>query len=146
MVDQSGKTGVREFKRAVESIQRGEFRKAEKILLQIAAREPRNFNANHMLGIVSTELNKLEQAEKFFKTSFSINARYPPLYKDYGTFLARAKQFERAIEQFNIALRLFPNFALAYSDRGNALEKLNKLDDAIADYNRAIVITIAELC
>lgn len=91
MADQSGKIGVREFKRAVKSIQRGEFRKAEKILLQITAREPRNFSANHMLGIVSTELNKLERAEKFFKTSLSINARYPPLYKDYGTFLTRAK-------------------------------------------------------
>jgi len=97
MVDQSGKIGVREFKRAVESIQRGEFRKAEKILLQIAAREPRNFNANHMFGIVSTELNKLEQAEKFFKTSLFINARHPPLYKDYGTFLTRASNSKKPL-------------------------------------------------
>ena len=58
-----------------------------------------------MLGIVSTELNKFEQAEKFFKTSLSIDARFPPLYKDYATFLIRAKQFDKAIEQFNIALR-----------------------------------------
>jgi tetratricopeptide (TPR) repeat protein len=135
-----GKNGMRELKGAIESIQRGNFRKAEKILLQITAREPTNFNANHMLGIVSTELNKFEQAEKFFKTSLSINARFPPLYKDYGTFLARAKQFDRAIEQFNIALRLFPNFALVYSDRGNALEKLDRLDEAIADYNRSIAL------
>jgi tetratricopeptide (TPR) repeat protein len=140
MADLSGKIGMREFKSAVESIQRGEFRKAEKKLLQITARDPKNFNANHMLGIVSTELNKFEQAEKFFKTSLSINARFPPLYKDYGTFLARAKQFDKAIEQFNIALRLFPNFALVYSDRGNALEKLDRLDEAIADYNRAITL------
>src|SRR6516225_8727031 len=137
MADPSGK---RELESAIESIQRGEFRKAEKILLQITAREPKNFNANHMLGIVSTELNKIEQAEKYFKTSLSINATFPPLYKDYGTFLARAKQFDRAIEQFNIALRLYPNFALVYSDRGNALEKLDRLDEAIADYNRAIAL------
>jgi tetratricopeptide (TPR) repeat protein len=48
------------------------------------------------------------------------------------TFLTRAKQIDKAIEQFNIALRLFPNFALVYSDRGNALEKLDKLDEAMA--------------
>jgi len=121
-------------------MQRGKFEKAEKILLQITAREPQNFDANHMLGVVCTELNKFEQAEKFFKTSLSINVRYPPLYKNYGFFLTKVKQFDKAIEQFNIALRLFPNFALVYSDRGNALEKLNKLDDAIADYNRAIAL------
>jgi Tfp pilus assembly protein PilF len=97
MADRSGNIGVREFKRAVESIQRGEFGKAEKILPRITAREPRNFSAHHMLGIVSTELNKLERAEKFFKTSLSINARYHPLYKDYGTSLSRAKQFDKTI-------------------------------------------------
>jgi tetratricopeptide (TPR) repeat protein len=130
----------RQLESAITSIQRGEFARAEKILLQITAREPKNFNANHMLGIVSTELNKFQQAEKFFKTSLSVNATNPSLYKNYGFFLTKAKQFDRAIEQFNIALRLSPDFALAYSDRGNALEKLDKLDEAIADYNRAIAL------
>jgi tetratricopeptide (TPR) repeat protein len=140
MADRSGKIRTKELESAIESIQRGEFGKAEKILLQITARERKNFDANHLLGIVSTELNKFEQAEKFFKTSLSINANYPPLYKNYGFFLTKAKQFDKAIEQLNVALRLSPNFALAYSDRGNALEKLNKLDEAIADYNRAIAL------
>jgi len=132
MADPSGKIGMKELQSAIESIQRGDSGKAEKILLRITAREPNNFDANHMLGVVSTLLNKFEQ--------FSINAKYPPLYKNYGFFLTRAKRFDKAIEQFNIALRLFPNFALAYSDRGNALEKLNKLDEAMADYNRAIAL------
>jgi tetratricopeptide (TPR) repeat protein len=140
MADRSGKIGTKELESAIESIQRGEFEKAEKILLQITARERKNFDANHLLGIVSTELNKFEQAEKFFKTSLVINAKNPSLYKNYGFFLTRAKQFDKAIEQFNIALRLSPNFALVYSDRGNALEKLHKLDEAIADYNRAIAL------
>jgi tetratricopeptide (TPR) repeat protein len=140
MADPPGKIDTKELESAIESIQRGEFEKAEKILLQITAREPKHFDANHLLGVVSTELNKFDQAETFFNTSLSINARYPPLYKNYGFFLTRAKQFDKAIEQFNIALRLYPNFALAYSDRGNALEKLHKLDEAIADYDRAIAL------
>ena len=108
MADLSGKIGMKEFDRVIECIKRSEFGMAEKILLQITAREPTNFDANHMLGIVSTELNKFEQAEKFFRTSLSINAKNPSLYKNYGFFLTRAKQFDKAIEQFNVALRLFP--------------------------------------
>ena len=81
-----------------------------------------------MLGIVSTELNKFEQADKFFKTSLSINAKNPSLYKNYGFFLTRAKQFDKAIEQFNVAIRLFPNSALVYSDRGNAFPRKQWLD------------------
>jgi len=34
-----------------------------------------------MLGIVSTELKKFEQADKFFKTSLSINAKNPSVQK-----------------------------------------------------------------
>ena len=82
MADPSGKIGNREFESSIECIKRGEFAKAEKILLQITAREPKNFDANHMLGVVSTELNKFEQAEKFFTTSLSINAKNPSLYKN----------------------------------------------------------------
>jgi Tfp pilus assembly protein PilF len=116
MADLSRKFRTRELESAVESIQRGDFGKAEKILLRITAREPNNFSANHMLGVVSTELNKLEQAEKFFKTAISVNAKSAPVYKNYGFFLTKAKRFDKAIEQFDIALRLLPNFALAYSE------------------------------
>jgi Flp pilus assembly protein TadD len=35
--------------------------------------------------------------------------------------LSKTKQLDEAIEQFNIAIRLSPQFALAYNDRGNAL-------------------------
>jgi Tfp pilus assembly protein PilF len=136
MAESTSKIRAKELQSAIESMQRGDFRNAEKTLLQITAREPKNFDANHMLGIVSAELNKFEQAEKCFKTSLSINNRHPVLYKNYGFFLTRAKRFEKAIEQLDIALRLAPNFAPAYSDRGNAREKLNKLDEALADYNR----------
>jgi Tfp pilus assembly protein PilF len=82
----------------------------------MTAREPQDFDANHMLGIVCSELSKFEQAEKFFRTSLSIDASFPPLYQNYGLFLSKTKQFDKAIEQFNNALRLFPNFAPVYSD------------------------------
>ena len=91
MADPPGKIATKELESAIESIQRGEFEKAEKILLQITAREPKHFDANHLLGVVSTELNKFDQAETFFNTSLSINARYPPLYKNYGLFSNQGK-------------------------------------------------------
>ena len=131
---------MREFENAIECMKRGDLRTAEKILLQITAREPQDFDANHMLGIVCSELHKYEQAEKFFKTSLSIDPSFPPVYQNYGLFLSKTKLFDKAIEQFNVALRLFPSFAPVYSDRGNALQKLHKLDEAIADYNQAITL------
>jgi tetratricopeptide (TPR) repeat protein len=129
---------MREFENAIECMKRSDFQTAENILLQITAREPQDFDANHMLAIVCSELNKFELAEKFFKTSLSIDASFPPLYQNYGLFLSKTKRFDKAIEQFNVALHLSPNFAPVYNDRGNALKNLQKLDDAITDYNRSI--------
>jgi hypothetical protein len=70
MADRSGNIGVREFKGRLSLFQRGEFGRAEKILLQITAREPRNFSANHMLGIVSTELKARMGREIFQDFAF----------------------------------------------------------------------------
>jgi Tfp pilus assembly protein PilF len=71
---------MREFENAIECMKRSDLQTAEKILLQITAREPQDFDANHMLAIVCSELNKFELAEKFFQTSLSIDASFPPLY------------------------------------------------------------------
>jgi predicted O-linked N-acetylglucosamine transferase (SPINDLY family) len=53
-------------------------------------------------------------------------------------FLSKQRRFEDAINKFNIAIRLAPNFPPIYSDRGNALNDLRRYREAITDHNRAI--------
>jgi tetratricopeptide (TPR) repeat protein len=48
------------------------------------------------------------------------------------------KKHERAIEDYNKAIELNPNYAEAYNNRGNAYGGLNEHEMAISDYNRAI--------
>ena len=50
----------------------------------------------------------------------------------------RLCDLDGAIADFNQAIRLDPNYALAYRNRGNAKRKKGDVDGAIADYNRAI--------
>ena len=47
-------------------------------------------------------------------------------------------QFERAIEDYNQAIRLNPNFALAFYNRGLAYARKFQFERAIEDYNEAI--------
>ncbi len=46
--------------------------------------------------------------------------------------------YQGAIEDYNQAIRLDPNYALAYYGRGHARYHLGDLQEAIADYNQAI--------
>src|SRR5215470_16350550 len=46
--------------------------------------------------------------------------------------------FDRAIVEFNEALRIDPNFAFTYNGRAAAWHEKGELDRAIADYNEVI--------
>ena len=52
--------------------------------------------------------------------------------------LARARQNEAAIEEFNVAIRLNPKNAKAYCGRGTAKSELDLDSDAMADFDEAV--------
>ena len=47
-------------------------------------------------------------------------------------------KYQRAIEDYSQAIRLYPNNVDAYHSRGGVYEKLGKYQRAIEDYNQAI--------
>jgi tetratricopeptide (TPR) repeat protein len=47
-------------------------------------------------------------------------------------------QYERAIQDYDEAIRLRPNYAKAFNNRGNAYRKLGQNERAIEDYDEAI--------
>ena len=49
-----------------------------------------------------------------------------------------SREFDKAIADYNDAIRLSPTYPLAYSNRGNAWSEKKKYDKAIADCNDAI--------
>jgi tetratricopeptide (TPR) repeat protein len=57
-----------------------------------------------------------------------------------GVGLLLQGDFDRAIVEFNEALRADPKYARSYNSRGNAWKAKGELDLAIADYNEAIRI------
>ena len=57
-----------------------------------------------------------------------------------ATIFNNAGKYDRAIEDYNEALRLKPDFAQAFSDRGAAWYFKGEYSKAIADYDEAIRI------
>ncbi len=57
---------------------------------------------------------------------------------DDGIAFYDAGKYKEAIEAYNNAIRLDPNYAIAYNNRGNAYRDLKEYTKAIKDYNRAI--------
>lgn len=61
-------------------------------------------------------------------------------YTNRGIAYADKKDYDRAIGDFNDAIRINPNLAMAYNNRGSAVQSKGDFDRAIADYSEAIGI------
>jgi predicted O-linked N-acetylglucosamine transferase (SPINDLY family) len=123
---------------ALDAQKKGFYVQAEGLYRKLLEAEPENFDALHMLGIVSHEIGKSSEAEKFFLKALSIDSSHPPLFHHYGLFLAKAKRYDESVAQFDQALKLFDRFAPVYCDRGIALTELGKLDEALESHNAAV--------
>lgn len=68
------------------------------------------------------------------------NDRRAAIFSDRGVAYTRLNQPKLAIDDFNRAVELFPEYAAAYNSRGNALLSLGLSEEAIKDYDRAIIL------
>jgi len=57
---------------------------------------------------------------------------------DDGNIHLNAKEYQKALADYNRAIQLDPQHALAYNNRGNAYSSLEEYQKAIADYDRAL--------
>ena len=64
--------------------------------------------------------------------------RTPRRTRNRGVAWCRAKEYDKAIADFNEAIRLDPKDAPALQLPGRSLESKEEYDKAIADYNEAI--------
>lgn len=128
------------IEQAIAAHRAGKLDEAEALYRQIIARNARDFDALHMLGILCAQRQQYDEAERLLRTALSIDKSMPQCLHNYGNVLSKLKQYEDAIRFYDQALALAPNFAPIYSDRGNAKKELGQLEDAVASYNRAIAI------
>ena len=59
-------------------------------------------------------------------------------YSNRGVVYVRKREYERAIADYNAAIRIDPTFRLAYENRARIHIKIGDYDAAIADFNDAL--------
>jgi tetratricopeptide (TPR) repeat protein len=67
--------------------------------------------------------------------------RVPQAYNNRGLALKNIGRLHEAIEDFDRAIALNPEYTLAYNNRGVTFKKAGMLREAIADFDKAIALT-----
>ena len=62
----------------------------------------------------------------------------PSVYNDRGLVHLASGFYKPALDDFNKASELRPDFARAYFNRGMAYRRMNRPEDAVADFSKAI--------
>ena len=68
------------------------------------------------------------------------NDRRATILNDRGVAFSRRQQQKEAIEDFNRAIQLYPEYAAVYNNRGNVLLGLGAVREAVKDFDRALLL------
>ena len=86
------------------------------------------------------QTGQIANAEQACGRLLELHPKSLPVINLLGAVLQRQRKWQEAIDIYNQAILLKPDFAEAYSNRGNALHQQGKLDEALESYDRAIQI------
>lgn len=127
------------YKEAVRFYQSGDLAKAEGLLRQILTSGHEHAPALHLMGIIALDLKNYEIAEGFVSAALNINNSNPNFYFTMGRILGRQKEKQpEAIEYYNAAISLQPDFKDALNNLGTMYLSLGKLDEASDIFKRLL--------
>jgi tetratricopeptide (TPR) repeat protein len=89
-------------------------------------------------GDLNTPDLPIEGCTAIIRTGRQALDRLATAYNNRGVAYRRKANYGQAIDDFNEALRLEPDYASAFNNRGVAYRNMGDLDRAVADYDQAI--------
>lgn len=128
----------------------GQQDEAQKICREILdnrtiTENPKNADLLSKIGILLTEMNRIDLALQVLSNAASMNPSSPETWNYLGILHLRRfleqkipESMPEAIAAFNLAIEINPQLASAYNGRASALKFSNRPGDAIRDWKKAL--------
>jgi eukaryotic-like serine/threonine-protein kinase len=112
------------------------------VALIASAREknPADFWLNYALAVAYANLKtpQAAQAERYLTAAQSLRPRSPAVYSGLGVIRAKQGRTDEAIEAYDKAIAIEPDYASAHDNRGSALLSKRDYSGAVAAYEKAV--------
>lgn len=108
----------------------------------------KSINWENLAGLYRSMVNFAQGAEDWSTAAYKQAVRFDPtnptLRISFGGFFHSLKKYDLAIEQFNLAVNLKPDYANAYYNLASAYKENNQLKEALTALERTKALTAAD--
>jgi tetratricopeptide (TPR) repeat protein len=125
---------------ALNAQQRGDQGRAEQLYLQILAREPQDFNANHLMGVLRFQQGRPAEALDLLDKALTVNPAAAEALAHHGLVLHALGRSTEALANLDRALAMKPNQVEVLNWRGMVLEALGRPAEALASLEAALAL------
>ncbi len=113
---------------------------AEQVYSAILSREPGQFDALHLLGLLRHQQGREVDALRLIGAALKVNPNSADALSNLGLVFDALKRHQDALEIFDQALALMGDHANALSNRGSTLAALGRTDEALNSWGRALAV------
>lgn len=99
---------------------------------------PKDFEPLYGEGMFWQNQNKFEEAKKVYKRILLHDNNFPKAYYNLGWILLQQDSTDKAFRQFDLAVKVQPDYADAWYNRGLCQEILGRKKEALSDYEQAL--------
>ena len=123
---------------AMEHLQAGQLKRAEKSLGRVLKTSPDHPDALHFQGVVMYQQGRFDESLALLSAAVAAAPDYAEAHNSMGIVLLEKREFIDAENHFVLALNIRPNYAGAHTNLGNARQESGALDGAIESYRKAL--------
>jgi predicted O-linked N-acetylglucosamine transferase (SPINDLY family) len=116
----------------------GQLAEAERLYRDVLAVDPRDFAAQHLLGVIHAQQGKNEDALAEIDAALVLKPDDADAHLNRANVLKVMGRAEAALAGYARALELTPDWPQAENNRGTVLRDLGRYQDALAAYDRAL--------
>jgi tetratricopeptide (TPR) repeat protein len=128
------------FRAGLAHHQAGRLGEAEARYRETLAAAPDHADALHLLGVIASQVGKHDVAVELIDLAIRVDAGNSLYHSNRGLALYGLARFAAAVEAYDRALALRPDYPEALFNRAVALQALARFAEALAGYDRALAL------
>lgn len=125
---------------AIELLQQGLPKEAEKILINILSSDGNNLPALEILGVIKASQGEHAESAQYLLKAIKLNPNNPSLHYNLAKALSECGRDTEALPHHEQVLRMAPNNPDAWLNYGKSLAVLKQHHTALDAFNKAILI------